>query len=120
MGNNIADVFLRNKTAEAMKEIGKMNNAKIERDIEFILDGGDVNELLHPKFSNEIVELETKKFELNLLLSCLSRGIETTYEELLEASKDESEEFRQEMIEFFEMLKANCNKEVETDEGVAN
>jgi hypothetical protein len=119
MENNIADVFLRNKIAEVLKEINEMNNAKVERDIKFILDGGDVNKLLHPKFSDEIAKLETIKFELNLLFSCLSIGIETTYEELLEAIGDESEEFRQEMIDFFEALKANTTKEV-VSEGEAN
>ena len=111
----IEDIFLRERIVSVLREIQELNKALIDRDIERIENGTDLKECFSKKEVNEITtQYESKKTELDILISCSVHGFENTLKSLLTSAKEHlSEEECKDVEEFVNRLIKASGIEVE-------
>ena len=76
MGRKAIEIFLKERLCKVLTEIKELNSAKIDRDINLILESDDYEEIFSNKPKEIEVELSKKLRELNVLITCAKKGFD--------------------------------------------
>jgi hypothetical protein len=88
MGRKAIEIFLKERLCKVLTEIKELNSAKIDRDINLILETDDYDEIFNNKPKEIEKELAMKIRELNVLIICAKKGFDYYFNEELPKNKE--------------------------------